>query len=170
MVDLTVRLRVYWTSPERPDEDLFSYARGSDITRIGTGFIHHVYDHVSDKPCPCVKCNGEITRKFWRFKVLTAAHVVYNTEEAKSTRVDLFYDDYSCKLDSRMVTVTGMEVVEIEPDSDVCDMMYVTHDEALVERIKSAWSCWWDGCRKPQELNGLEILQLRFVVVFATLQ
>ena len=116
MIDLTVRLRLYWTSPDRPDDDEFSNHRGTVTPRMGTGFIRRVSDPVSDKPCPCDKCNGEITRKFWRLEVRTAAHVVYNTEEAKSTRVDLFYDDDSCKFDGRMVTLTGLRVVAIYHD------------------------------------------------------
>ena len=104
---------------------------------MGTGFIRHVSDPMSDEPCPCDKCNGEITRKFWRFWVRTAAHVVYNTEEVKSTRVDLFYDDDSCKFDGRMGTVTGLRVVGIYHDKDLCYMECVTHDEALGERIVS---------------------------------
>ena len=139
MIDLTVRLRLYWTSPDRPDDDEFSNHRGTKIPRMGTGFIYHVYDPVSDEPCPCDKCNGKITKKFWRLRVRTAHHVVYNTEEAKSTRVDLFYDDDSCKFDGRMVTVTGLEVVGIDHGRDACYMMCVAHDEALAERIESLW-------------------------------
>ena len=154
MIDLTVRLRVRWTSPDRPDDDPFSYVRGKKIPRMGTGFIYHV--PVSDEPC--VKCNGEITRKFWRIAVHTAHHVVYNTEEAKSTSIDLFYDDDSCKLDGRMVTVTGLEMAMVNHDRDVCVMMCVTHDEALVERISSAWSCWYDGRTEALDLSGLDCL------------
>ena len=137
MIDLTVRLRVYWTSPDRPDYDEFSNHRGTKIPRMGTGFIRHVHQPVSDKLCPCDKCNGEITKKFWRFLIQTAHHVVYNTEEVKSTRVDLFYDDDSCKFDGRMVTLTGLRVVRIYNYKDACFMTCVTHDEALGERIES---------------------------------
>ena len=137
MIDRTVRLRVYWVSPDRPDDDEFSNHRGTMTSRIGTGLISDFYKPVSDKPCPCDTCNGEITRKFWRFEVRTAHHVVYNTEEAKSTRVDLFYDDDNCMFDGRMVTVTGLEVERIYHDEDICYMECVTHDEALVERIES---------------------------------
>ena len=158
MIDFTVRLRVHWTSPGRPDEDPFSDARGTDKIRLGTGFIEDVSDPVSDKPCPCVECNGKINRKSWRFKVQTAAHVVYNTEEAKSTRIDLFYDDDSSRRDGTMATVTGLELVGIDPDSDVCGMMCVTHDEALGERIESVWRCWLNGYRGPQDLSGLDFL------------
>ncbi|KAK3799882.1 hypothetical protein RRG08_051513, partial [Elysia crispata] len=153
MIDLTVRLRLYWTSPDRPDDDELSYHRGTVNPRMGTGFILRVFKPESDEPCPCDKCNGEITRKFWRFKVQTAAHVVYNTEEAKSTRVDLFYDDDSCKFDGRMVTVTGLRVVRIDHDEDICYMECVTHDEALGERIESLWTSLDSVIRKRVDLD-----------------
>ena len=155
MIDLTVRLRVSWTSAERPDGYPFCDDRGTDKTRVGTGWIDSVSDPVSDEPCPCVACNGEITRKFWRFSVQTAIHAVYNTEEAKSTKVDLFYDDDSCRLDGRMVTVTGLEVLRIYHEYDVCVIMCVTHDEALGERIKSASRCWDVRFDKGLDLPGL---------------
>ena len=158
MIDLTLRLRLYWTSPDRPDDDEFSNHRGTMTPRMGTGFIRRVSDPVSDEPCPCDKCNGEITRKFWRFLVRTAAHVVYNTEEAKSTRVDLFYDDDSCKFDGRMVTVKGLRVVGIYHDGDMCYMECVTHDKALAERIESLRTSLYSGIRKPQDLPSLDFL------------
>ena len=153
MIDLTVRLRLYWTSPDRPDDDEFSNPRGTKIPRMGTGFISIVSDPVSDKPCPCDKCNGEITQKFWRFEVRTAAHVVYNTEEAKSTRVDLFYDDDSCKFDGRMGTLTVLEVERINRDDDICYMECVTHDEALAESIKSLRTSLDNEKPKPVNLH-----------------
>ena len=153
LIDLTVRLRLYWTSLDRPDDDEFSNHRGMKIPRMGTGFIRHVFKPVSYKPCPCDKCNGEITRKFWRFWVQTAAHVVYNTEEAKSTRVDLFYDDDSSRFDGRMVTVTGLEVVRIIHDGDICYMECVTHDEALGERIESLTPSLDSEITEPLDLD-----------------
>ena len=153
LIDRTVRLRLYWTSPVRPDDDELSNHRGTKKPRMGTGFISYVSDPVSDEPCPCDKCNGEITRKFWRFPVQTAAHVVYNTEEAKSTRVDLFYDDDSCKSDGRMVTVTGLRVVRINHDKDLCHMDCVTHDEALGERLESLWTSLYSEFRERLDLD-----------------
>ena len=153
IIDLTVRLGLYWTSPDRPDDDEFSNHRGTMMPRMGTGFIRHVFKPVSDKPCPCDTCNGDITRKFWRFRVRTAHHVVYNTEEAKSTKVGLFYDDDSCGFDGRMVTVTGLRVVGIDHDSDVCYMECVTHDEALGERIESLSTSLDSGLRKLLDLD-----------------
>ena len=152
MIDLTVRLRVYWTSPDRPDDDEFSNHRGTKIPRMGTGLISLDYEPVSDEPCPCDKCNGGITRKFWRFWVQTAHHVVYNREEAKLTRVDLFYDDVSCKSDGRMGTMTALEVDRFHHDKDICRVECVTHDEALAKRIRSLWTSLYSEFSEPLDL------------------
>ncbi|KAK3769593.1 hypothetical protein RRG08_043980, partial [Elysia crispata] len=157
IIDLTVRLRVYWTSPDRPDDDELSDHRETKKSRMGTGSIDYVSFPVSDEPCPCVACNGEITRMFWKFRVRTATHVVYNTEEAKSTWVDLFYDDDSCKSDGRMRTVKGLEVGAINPENDVCYMICVTHDGALGDRIESTYRNWRD------ELGSLDLPSLDFI-------
>ena len=140
------------------DGDPFSDVRGTNLPSLGTGCILAVDDPECDKPCPCAGCTGVIPRKFWIFGVRTAAHVVYNTEEAKSTKVDLFYDDDSCKLDGRILTVSRLKMVDINYDCDACDMMFVTHDEALGSRIKFIFRCWWGGYKEPLFLSGLDFL------------
>ena len=155
-IDLTVRLRVNWASRGRPDHYPFPYLRGTERCRMGTGIIHIVEDPVSDKPCPCCDCNETKTRKFWKFWVRTAHHVVYNIEEAKATSVDLFFDDESCETDGRMSVVPGLGGVVIDPDRDACLMTCATHDEDVGERIKSAWKCWIEGFKEPLELPGLD--------------
>ena len=136
-VDLTVRLRVHWTSRDRPRDDNFAGYRGTDRLRLGSGFIFeiNVTDPESGKPCPCDECHGEVVRRFWTFSVHTARHVVYNTEEAKQTKVDLFYDDDTCDLDGRMETVWALEVNRSYDNMDFCDMACVTHSETLAKKI-----------------------------------
>ena len=151
-IDLTVRLRVNWTSLRRSDGDKLSELRGTDNLRLGTGFIQHVSKLVYNTPCPCGKCDGKMTRKYWTFRVQTAKHVVYNTEEAKKTRVDLFYDE------DQMETVWASEVIESISDRDVSDLLCVTHDEALVERIMSAYSCLLDSKNYPIQQHELPFL------------
>ncbi|RUS73608.1 hypothetical protein EGW08_018631 [Elysia chlorotica] len=148
LIDLTVRLRVNWTSRGRPDGHTFSHVRGSDKLRVGTGFIYHVKGPVFNKSCFCDGCRGKIATKSWRFRVRTAHHVVYDTQEAKKTKVDLFYDDDNCEPGGKMETVSGLEVVRSRPDKDICDMLCVTHDETLAERIESTYQCWLD---RPSE-------------------
>ena len=131
----TVRLRVQWTSLERPGEDDLAEYRGTDRLRLGTGFIRHVSEAKLDKSCPCLECDGKILRKYWTFTVQTARHVVYNTEEAKTTRVDLFYDDKDSRQDGRMKSVWAVEVKWISPGMDICVMLCVTHDETVAQKV-----------------------------------
>ncbi|RUS90164.1 hypothetical protein EGW08_002043 [Elysia chlorotica] len=168
VIDLTVRLRVNCTSVDRPDGSPFSGARGSDILRLGTGFIQDVKGPLSIKHCPCAECNGKVLRKFWIFMVYTAHHVVYNTEEAKATKVDMFYDCDSCLRDGRMKSTLGFEVIKTVPENDVCHMLCVTHDEALGERLKSAELSWGSG-GYTLNLSGLDLLPPCERRVFLTL-
>ncbi|GFR90057.1 hypothetical protein ElyMa_000807900 [Elysia marginata] len=159
-IDLTVKLTVRCTSQERPDDDDMAEDRGTDKVRVGTGCIWHVREPGYNMPCFCCNCNGKITRKQWRFEIVTAKHVVYNTEEAKKTKIDLFYDDESCQKDGRMKTLWGLGV-EIElcfPDKDVCNMLCVTCDEDLGERIQYAWRCRLDKLNR-QQLSDLGLQQ-----------
>ena len=136
--DLTVRLRVGYTSQDRPDGDPLCGDRGKSIPRVGTGLICRVDSEINE-PCPCVYCDGQEVRKFWRFLVRTAQHVVYDTEEAKRTRVDLFYDDETSR---QVVSVWALRVVESDTEDDLCSMECVTHDERIGEMVGSLDSRW----------------------------
>ena len=139
--DRTVRLRVGYTSQARPDGDPLCGNRGNSIPRVGTGLIWRV-DSKINKPCPCDKCDGQEVRKFWRFGVLTAQHVVYDTEEAKRTQVDLFYDDETSRQDGKVVTVWALRVVVSDTENDRCRMECVTHDERIGEMVESLRRHW----------------------------
>ncbi|RUS88786.1 hypothetical protein EGW08_003416 [Elysia chlorotica] len=140
-IDLTVKLRVNWTSLNRPDDDGFSALRGAELCRTGTGFIRYIGDPVSNKPCPCSECDGKTKRKFWSLNVRTVHHVVFDKEEANKTKIDLFYDDESSTSDGRMKTLTALEHGWATPNKDFCDLFCVTHDETVGERLESARKC-----------------------------
>ncbi|RUS85524.1 hypothetical protein EGW08_006732 [Elysia chlorotica] len=178
MVDLTVRLRVRWTSLWRSLDDPVSSLRGKDATRVGTGYINFVVDPVTDSdtiPCPCSQCRGKVQRKFWRFQVRTAQHVVFNAEEAKATTVDLFYDDVNSRQDGKMRSVTGLGMLRSDTDltknlpNDFGEIICVTHDEDLGNRIKLAWGRWFYSDSHPVNLSDLGLLprseKLRFTVL-----
>ena len=140
--DLTVRLRVGYTSQDRPDGDPLCGNRGKSIPRVGTGWIYDV-DSKINKPCPCVYCDGQKVRKYWRFSVDTAQHVVYDTEEAKRTRVDLFYDDETSRQDGKVVSVWALRVDWSYTENDRCSMECVTHDERIGEMVESLYRRWF---------------------------
>lgn len=154
-IDLTVRLRVHYTSTERPDGDNFSGFRGTRLRRMGTGFIHSL-DVVNINESRHFESGRDITKKCWRFEVQTARHVVYNTEEARETKVDLFLDDESCDRDGKMKSVWGVEAKRCDSDTDLCRMVCETCDIDLGERIESALNSFSKRDRKLSlDLGGL---------------
>lgn len=151
-IDRTVRLRVRFTSLDRPDDDEFSDDRGTNKLRAGTGYIWDVKGPVCNRLCPCNHCERNVTRKYWNLYVSTAQHVVYDTREAKSTLVDLFYDDADSQLDGRMKSLRGMEVPFAKSDRDCIRMLCVTCDENLVSRIMSASRYLFNSKRSTGDL------------------
>ena len=121
LADLAVSVRVQCTSLDKPDDDSLSEYRGTDWLRVGSGFIHcvTVLGSKSDETCHCDNCDGKHNDKHWSFSVSTASNVVYNTEEAKATKVDLFYDDESCQHEGRMKTVRAVKVLDSAPELDI---------------------------------------------------
>ena len=139
--DLTVKLFVCYTSQDRPDGYPFCRYRGSSLPRVGTGWIFRVDSEINE-PCPCDKCNGQEVRKYWRFEVSTAQHVVYDTEEAKKTRLDLFYDDETSHQKGKVVSVPALRVVRSSAELDQCCMECVAHDEKIGEMVESLHRRW----------------------------
>ena len=137
--DLTVRLRVTWTSWERPDGDQFCTLRGKTLARLGTGWVSNVF--FGDGPCPCTACLDNPTPcTEWRsIMVRTACHVVYNEEEAAATTVDVFYDDKRSKKDGRTKTLVGVgRTMSKNKDCDVSTFACFTHDIQLGARLFDA--------------------------------
>ena len=139
--DLTVKLFVCYTSQDRPDGYPFCQCRGSSLPRVGTGWIHRVDSEINE-PCPCDKCNGQEVRKYWRFYLETAKHVVYDTEEAKKTRLDLFYDDETSHQEGKVVSVPALRVDWSDAENDLCHIECVTHDERIGEMVESLCRRW----------------------------
>ena len=153
MIDLTAKVRVTWTSPCRPDKYPFDEHRGTDKRRVGTGLVDRVNVGVTrNQPCPCHGCGGKIVRDFWTFKVRTARHVIFDTEEANHAEIELFYDDETCASDGRIKTMSGLKVIGSDLVRDKCTFMCVSHDETLYERISSARKSWADlSCKLTHE-------------------
>ena len=131
--DLTVRLRVHWTSHSRPDDDDLANLRGTLDLRTGSGLITGV--EAGQRSCPCFECYGQ-TEKFWFVYLRTARHVVFDTTEAKETKVDLFFDDENCDRDGRMKSLWGMDMEMTDAGDDFCVMRCVLHDESLALQLQ----------------------------------
>ncbi|GFR64411.1 hypothetical protein ElyMa_003631700 [Elysia marginata] len=149
---------MHCTSPDRPDDDDFAADRGTAKLRSGTGYVWGFCDSEYMEPCSCDKCGGKVKKKR-KFYVHTARHVVYNAEEARRTKVDLFYDDDKCLYDGSMKSVWGVDLSVDKPDRDWCKILCVTCDEDLVERIASSFLGGSNFIHiQPQDISDLGLL------------
>uniref|UniRef100_A0A2C9M3T0 Uncharacterized protein n=1 Tax=Biomphalaria glabrata TaxID=6526 RepID=A0A2C9M3T0_BIOGL len=139
--DLTVKVSVTLTSPERPEfwpntnipYFLFSM-RGSKHLRTGSGNVINVRKEM--KKCPCEKC--KISEKpnniWWTVIVRTAASVIFDSLEAGHSVFRFFYDTE----DSPEVVLKGVEYHLFKNISkDWCLFDCVTCDEKLVDKLNS---------------------------------
>ena len=153
MADHTVRLRVTYTSAARPDGYPFCNHRGTNILHTGSGFckpdsmerspVELRHKRYPGHSCPgCVQNSGNPSFKDeeccdYEILVATAQHVVYNTEEAKATQVDFFFDDEASEFNGKMKTIYGNDVYITNKEKDICWLRCITHDKALYERLSS---------------------------------
>ena len=81
----TVRLRVRYTSWERPDGYTFSKDRGSTATHVGSGLV--LTANRGDGDCNCHECknSSKPSKEYYKICICTACHVVFNSLEASST-------------------------------------------------------------------------------------
>ncbi|GFO24981.1 hypothetical protein PoB_005148600 [Plakobranchus ocellatus] len=133
---LTVRLRVFYTSYERPDGYSFSQHRGSDVLHTGSAWIGIIQHFTGTCQCPECANSSSPFKNYYIIHIHTACHVVYNTEEAKSTKVDVFYDDEAAMAESRTKTLTGLSVICKEELRDICIFGCATHDKTLVKYLR----------------------------------
>ena len=153
--DLTVRIRVGYVSAKRHPEDPFFNIRDTNARRFGSGWVRCVDEEQPSEACPCSECESALEkppRRLFTVHVQTARHVVYDIDEAKSTVVDLFYDDdtKSAKeisvvsdIDARtswrkLKQLRCVTLVDSDLDLDLTVLKCMTHDEEVYHRLKAA--------------------------------
>ncbi|GFO08392.1 hypothetical protein PoB_003489700 [Plakobranchus ocellatus] len=141
--ELTVRVVSTITSASRPDGYAFHEFKGQGRPRFGTGFIQYMYrdDTRSNKTCPCPECirSGNPKKEYYKIKVRTATHVVFNKEESLGTYVELYFDGFE---GSHVKRLYGESVAFGAIQGDWCDIRCVSHDIKLCEHIKEVWGQW----------------------------
>ena len=133
---MTVRLKVGYTSPARPDGYPFYRFRDTVLPHSGSGLVWNI--QLESGPCRCSECehNTSPCQTCCRIDVRTARHVIYNDEEARATQVNLFDDDEESRTDGRMKTLFGSKVIEIHDEGDHCTLQCFTHDQLLIKELK----------------------------------
>ncbi|XP_059151279.1 uncharacterized protein LOC131937693 isoform X2 [Physella acuta] len=160
LADITVRIAVKFTSPDRPEfvpgtKDPYPCynTRGQNSLRTGTGKVWAVYKYtegmVQLKPpyrtCPCPECDHSDTpsKVWWRVAVMTAKHVVFDDSEARQSSCRLWFDDDK----SPVVKIYGWMVGDLDPtEKDTCWFDCVTHDVDVAEKLKEMKRRFGDQC------------------------
>ncbi|KAH9496777.1 hypothetical protein Btru_009396 [Bulinus truncatus] len=145
---LTVKVIVNYVSKGRPDLDdtgspyPLSEMRGSEKPHFGTGRIGLVwlYEEKDDKPCPCSACQraGNPTKVWGMLRVITAVHVVYDSDEAVRSECHFGFNTLDGAAPPVVLEGVGME--RADSNDDRCHLSCVTHDVSLLQKIKPQWS------------------------------
>ncbi|XP_055860976.1 uncharacterized protein LOC129921846 [Biomphalaria glabrata] len=158
--DMTVRVSVTMTSPDRPQfwagttqPYPFCNLKNEPQLRTGSGRIWNVnkmkdgevqdgYYHSSYTKCWCQKCQDSDcpSNVWWEFSVHTACHVVFDVTEASHTKLRLFFDSDA----SPLVIVDKFEFLYSSKDYDICALNCVTCDKALGEKLMKIYKCHLD--------------------------
>ncbi|KAK6980239.1 hypothetical protein BgiMline_021247, partial [Biomphalaria glabrata] len=178
--DLTVRVVATHVSSQRikhvPNTTLeypFYNKRGHKLTRMGSGQItvfkytdghgsnYDVFTEVKretqHKTCPCETCrHSDIpSNVWWEIFVHTAAHVVFDENEASHVTCRLFYD----KDDTPLVTLDKLVIDSVDLERDLSVLLYVTCDAALGDRLhkmmKHYSALWKKVCDKYRNISKL---------------
>ncbi|KAI8780363.1 hypothetical protein BgiBS90_019557 [Biomphalaria glabrata] len=169
IADLTVRVDVKMSSPDRPkfypkttQPYPFSNMRERRNLRTGSGRVWDVdklqdgvtqdgdYGLTDYTKCWCRKCevSNSPSNVWWEFDVTTATHVVFDAIEANHTTLRLFYD----RQDSQVVSVDKVSVVNVSIEDDWCWLNCVTCDETLGNKLMGMWehfeNVWEKVCNK----------------------
>ena len=135
----TVKLTVCHTSGARTDE----YAC-PNICRNGTGFInrHRLTSRASatsSSTSTSVKATESDLDLYLQIK--TAAHVVYDEAEVKSTLVELFFDDDKDR--SGVIFAKGVKLLSISKQNDRCQftahLVRPEKAEHVAEKLRRSW-------------------------------
>ncbi|GFN78565.1 hypothetical protein PoB_000507100 [Plakobranchus ocellatus] len=127
----------------RPKGYIFSSSRGSSTPHYGSAYINSVEKHSGS--CPCCDCHqkmqcASLGMSWWSVDLTTACHVIFDTQEAQCTAVDVFYDDETSKSCGRMKTLKGVEVLARNFEADSCKVRCVTHNEHLALELQQVIS------------------------------
>ncbi|GFO37296.1 hypothetical protein PoB_006380100 [Plakobranchus ocellatus] len=129
----TVRIRVNYTSPERPGCLGYMHLKGTDKVRHGSGWACE-FRYV---PCVWTECSaksGNGTHQVTIVTVRTAAHVVCDDIEAKQCTVDFFFEDEADT--SGVVQGVGIGLHHVAVSDDVSYFKCVVHCPDFVERLQ----------------------------------
>ncbi|CAL1527938.1 unnamed protein product [Lymnaea stagnalis] len=160
---VTVKLSIFYVSEDRPktfaDKEIpypFGETSGKSIFLKGSGRIRFVnkYPFYDNKTCPCARCTHSTAPKkdWWMVGVVTAAHVVFDEKEAKSTRCRVDYNTEVKELKPEN-SLQGYGIAErgVFVEEDRSNVLFCTHDSSLAAELESRVAHYKAQCEKVVE-------------------
>ncbi|GFR90298.1 hypothetical protein ElyMa_004300900 [Elysia marginata] len=130
----TVKVVRNRSSPDRPG--VSSRTRSlNDDKRLGSGLVVKA-EHVNSQ-CKCPECQESPNPKShcWAVIINTSTQLVYDSQEAKATQVELFNDDEGSVEEGKVITLHGAEIEETDPTSHISLLVCFTHDAGLARLL-----------------------------------
>ncbi|XP_059160580.1 uncharacterized protein LOC131944089 [Physella acuta] len=178
LADLTVRVAVKFTSPDRPEflpGTKYPYpcynTRAQNLLHTGTAMIWQVTKYTEGDPnisrtyrtCPCPECDHSHTpsKVWWRIGVVTVRHVIFDASEARQSSCRLWFDDDI----SPVVKIYGWLAGYSDAEQDWCQLDCVTHDldvavklEDMVGKFKGLWDKLSHKYKSRRDVDKLAII------------
>jgi len=157
--DLTVNIIHCSISPNRPEffpnttrnYPLYGKKNKAKLCR-GTGWIWKVEQYgegsqSKEGPCQCLDCQYSNNPKkiWWEIIIMTAAHVVFDIVECKTTQIILWDEKGVKKENDRRLVLKAREMGDSSIEADRGMFTCVTHDAELAKKLKTL-------CRRRAEL------------------
>ncbi|GFR97344.1 hypothetical protein ElyMa_006321600 [Elysia marginata] len=159
--DDTVKLVVNFTSSDRPEQFKYPGSLDSRLARKGSGTVFWTRLLSSTIPCPLPGCtaeNGRPHNVYGPFRVVTVAHLVYDTTEALHTTVEFFDDDPADR--SSVCSAQVIDFIRGSEESDRSILVCVTHDARIPERLEQSWQQRNTLLEQLQEPDGASMCVL----------
>ncbi|XP_059176595.1 uncharacterized protein LOC131956196 [Physella acuta] len=174
LADLTIRIAVKYTSPDRPEflpgttDPYPGYnIKGQNSLRTGTGKVLWVKKYTEgeddDMSCPCPECDFSDTpsKVWWGVVAVTARHVIFNESEARQSTCRLWFDDNQ----SPVLKIYGSAVGDSNTKEDLCFLYCVSHDldigdklKKMVDRSKGLWKKVSEKYKSRKHVEKLTII------------
>ncbi|GFR90302.1 hypothetical protein ElyMa_004301000 [Elysia marginata] len=129
----TVKLVTRYTSPDRPASSTRGFKDGK---RLGSGWVVKV--EYLNWQCECPECKESLAPEShcWAVIVNTSTQLVYDSQEAKATQVELFYDKESFREEGKVITLHGADLEVTNPASPYISLLVCfTCDAALASQL-----------------------------------
>ena len=157
-------LTIEYISEHRPIGFPFYTERGTHRVHTGSGWISDIVrpsvnsrradclsptqiDTVRYSSGTCPQCLHDVSSssgslvECYEVHVVTACHVVYNDEEARSTRINIFYDDEDSAENGKMKTIWGSRVIDTDLELDTCTVVCRTRDPSIIKALIQLTIC-----------------------------